>query len=122
MASVFLTILKRRKREWSKGTSTPGERLDALSTVGEAFIKQAILQKRGGIGRQLSMSLLHHRFSVCSLPLLFIPSYPARVGDAWIERWVCLTATQLYYGYYDETTNSSGSIIDRIPIQEVKVY
>lgn len=50
MASVFLTILKRRKREWSKGTSTPGERLDALSTVGEAFIKQAILQKRGGTG------------------------------------------------------------------------
>jgi len=52
MATVFLTILKRRKREWSKGTSTPGERLDALSTVGEveAFIKQAILQKRGGTG------------------------------------------------------------------------
>ena len=90
-----MTILKKQKKAkwWLSSGRTAEERSRILEGGNDRdYVKQGILQKRG-----------------------------ARVGDAWNPRWVQLSEGDLQYAYYEETTQSRGTIIDTIPIAEIEV-
>ena len=95
--AVLMTIMKKRKHKWwAPHTASIEERKAVLSSAQEKLkvdlIRQGMLCKRG-----------------------------ARVGDAWNPRWVFLSASGLWYNYYEEATQSPGPMIDYIPIEEVQV-